>query len=302
MNRYFQKILEIKFHLLLNLVYTLKFPSLWSETAPSTSGPLISIVVPIYKPKLKWLTECVNSISGQNYQNWQLILVDDNSSDSAITQYLQNLSDRRIKVIVNNKNLNIVGTTNVGLQAATGDWVGFLDHDDILWPQALSLIANAINNNSDIQFIYTDQDKIDDSSHHFDPFLKPDFDSNLLLQTNYLNHFSVISKELLTKLNNLRPDTDGAQDWDLALRSTNFYHLPKILYSWRVSQNSSASTSGSRQNKYQNVQQAVLNYNYPNIKFTQTRYIGIWSANNQSTFLPYQFHLRSLLNLIAYKK
>jgi len=309
MNRYLQKILEIKFHFLLNIVYRFKYPNLLRQNQTfktSYSKPLISIVVPIYRPKISWLTDCIDSVINQNYQNWQLILVDDHSDNPEITQTLQKYkSNPKIKIIVNSTNLNIVGATNVGLKIATGKWIGFLDHDDVLWPSALSQISTAINQNSTIQYIYTDQDKIDQNNHHFDPFLKPDFKSKLLYQTNYFNHFSVIKKSLLIKLNYLRLGTSGAQDWDLALRASQIIkpsqilHIPHVCYSWRVSPNSTASTDGMIKNhqKISKIQQEVLEFNNKS-NFSQTRYLGIWSTDHQPTILPYQFYLISLFKLI----
>lgn len=306
MNRYLQKILEIKFHFLSNLSYS---PQVNNFVLPIIrSTPLISVVIPIYRPQISWLKDCLESVINQTYQNWELILVDDFSDspqiDKILTQYSSHL---QIKIIRNPKNLNIVRTTNIGCQAATGEWIVFFDHDDYLWPNCLSEIASAIESHPKTVFIYTDSDKINSQNKHFDPFFKPDYSEDLLQQTNYINHLSIIKSSSLKKLNYLRQGTDGAQDWDLLLRlskiTSNFTHIPKILYSWRSSPTSTASDTGiiSQKDKILSIQKEVLKHNLRQ-PVSPSRYLGIWSINHQSTILPYQFHLRSLIHLIRHKQ
>lgn len=311
MNRYLQKFLEITLHHFLNLSYQYKYPSLLHPNKLKlVSSPQVSIVVPIYRPKISWLKTCLDSVINQSYQNWELILVDDNSNDLKITELLDSYSPNpKIKIIVNSKNLNIVKATNRGLRKCRGDWIAFLDHDDYLWPEALSESVFTINQNPQSRLIYTDQDKINDSNHHFDPFLKPDYNFNLLRQTNYINHLTLIHQSTLKKLNYLREGTDLAQDWDLLLRVTNLLssenivHLPKILYSWRLSSASTASSEGIKrqQSTISKIQQNILQYDLNARKITgnigQSRYLGIWSTNNQKTILPYQFYFQSLIRL-----
>jgi len=311
MNRYLQKFLEVTLHFILNLVYQIKYPPQSHLTKTKlSSSPLISIVVPIYRPKISWLKTCIDSVVNQSYQNWELVLVDDNSNDPKINQLLDSYSlNPKIKKIVNPKNLNIVKATNRGLKECRGDWIAFLDHDDYLWPEALSESAFTINQYPSAKLIYTDQDKINDSSKHFDPFLKSDFDFNLLRQTNYFNHLTLIEKTTLQKLNYLREGTDLAQDWDLALRASNLLspeniiHLPKILYSWRLSSASTASSQGMgrQQSAISKIQKEILQYDLHSRRINgdikQSRYLGIWSTNNQKTILPYQFYLQSLIRL-----
>jgi len=202
MNRYLQKFLEITLHHFLNLSYQYKYPSLLHPNKLKlVSSPQVSIVVPIYRPKISWLKTCLDSVINQSYQNWELILVDDNSNDLKITELLDSYSPNpKIKIIVNSKNLNTVKATNRGLRKCRGDWIVFLDHDDYLWPEALSESVFTINQNPQSRLIYTDQDKINDSNHHFDPFLKPDYNFNLLRQTNYINHLTLIHQSTLKKL------------------------------------------------------------------------------------------------------
>ncbi len=311
MNPYLQKLLEITFHFFLNLYYQYKYPHLLHQNKHQLeSSPLINIVVPIYKPKISWLKFCLDSIINQSYQNWQLILIDDYSNNPYISQLLESYSTNpKIKILLNSKNLNIVKATNRGLKKCHGDWVAFLDHDDYLWPNALLEAVHTINQNPHCKLIYTDQDKINESNHHFDPFLKSDFDFNLLRQTNYINHLTLIHRPTLKKLNYLREGTDLAQDWDLLLRATNILspeniiHLPKILYSWRLSSTSTSSLEGMsrQQSVISKIQKKVLQYDLHTRKIKgnikQSRYLGIWSINNQKTILPYQFYLQSLIRL-----
>lgn len=314
MNRYLQKFLEIVLHFFLNLAYQNKYPSLFHPSKYKlVSSPLISIVIPIYRPQIYWLKTCLDSVISQSYQNWELILVDDNSNDPKINILLRSyLPSPKIKIIVNSKNLNIVNATNKGLKQCRGNWIAFLDHDDYLWPEALFQSAIAINQHPLAKLIYTDQDKINDSHHHFDPFLKSDFDFNLLRQTNYFNHLTLIDKTTLQKLNYLREGTDLAQDWDLALRasnllsSANIIHLPQVLYSWRLSTASTASPQGIKrqQQSISKVQKEILEYDLHSRKIKgnikQSRYLGIWSTDSLKTILPHQFYLKSLIRL--YKK
>jgi len=314
MNRFLQKFLEVILHHVLNLIYQIKYPSRSRKTKLKiTSSPLISIVVPIYRPQISWLETCLDSVINQSYQNWELILIDDNSNDPKINKLLDTYSTNpKIKIFTNSKNLNIVKATNKGLKESRGEWIAFLDHDDYLWPEALSESALTINQYPSVKLIYTDQDKINDSNQHFDPFLKPDYDFNLLRQTNYFNHLTLIERTTLHKLNYLREGTDLAQDWDLALRASNYlspkniFHLPKILYSWRLSSNSTASSQGMSQQQFKisKIQKEVLQYDLLSRKIKgnikQSRYLGIWSPDSQKTILPFQFYLQSLIRL--YKK
>ena len=205
--------------------------------------PKISIIVPLYNTKYKYFEELVNSVRLQTYTNWELCLIDAsekvNSDFEAVTMLDKKIVYKRL-----GENKGIAENTNEGLKIATGDYVAFLDHDDLLYVSALFEVVKAINENRDIDFLYTDEDKIADSGERFDPHFKPDFSPEMLECTNYITHLVVAKKELIDNVGFLRKEFDGAQDFDYVLRLTNkakvVYHIPKVLYHWRVAEGSTA--------------------------------------------------------------
>ena len=207
--------------------------------------PKISLIVPMYKTKEKFLKELITSLVKQTYSNWELCLADGSDIENEIyKKYIE--SDSRIKYEFLNKNLGISGNTNEALKMATGEYIALLDHDDILSEYALFEIVKCINKNPDVEFIYSDEDKIDEHSNRYDAYFKPDFAIDTLRAQNYICHFSVFKKELMEKLEGFRSDYDGAQDYDIFLRMSemvkeeNIKHVPKILYHWRVHNESTA--------------------------------------------------------------
>ena len=214
--------------------------------------PKISIITPVYNTPEKLLRECIESVINQTYDNWELCVADDASTKPYIKKILESYKrkDKRIKIVFRKINGHICKASNDALKLATGEYIALLDHDDILWPNALFEVAKLINKNPEAQFIYSDEDKLsEDGKSHIDPFLKPDWSPDYLRSINYITHFTVIKKDLVNKVGNFRPGFEGAQDWDLFLRCTRelknenleIQHLPKILYSWRKSSESTAS-------------------------------------------------------------
>lgn len=213
-----------------------------------TKEPLISIIVPVYNTPRKIFYEMIESVLGQLYKNWELILVDDASPDASIRQFIVENSnkDGRIKRVFLQSNKGISGATNEGIKISKGEYVALLDHDDVLRPEALYEVASSISL-GDYEFIYTDEDKISTSvNRRFQPFFKPGYNRDLLWSVNYITHFTVIKKSLLDKAGYENSKYDGAQDWELffrCLRHTEpkkVHHIPKILYSWRVHKTSTA--------------------------------------------------------------
>ncbi len=293
--RLLQKIIEKSFSLLNNFLYT---PKVSSYT--TVSGPLVSLIMPVFNPNFLHLKTAIESVIDQTYQNWELVIINDASTDPRIKPTLKLFSYHpKIKIIHNTRNLNIVAATNIGIKQSRGDYVGFFDHDDYLFPQALSVISDSLND-----IVYTDEDKII-KNHHYHPFCKPNYSQTLLSQVNYINHLTIFKKTLLQKLKYLRPHTDGAQDWDLLLRASkiirpqNITHIPQILYSWRSTTTSTASTRGIKNSKYLPIQKTILEYNFPNSTITSSRYLGIWSINHQPTVLPYQLELQTFKRLVS---
>lgn len=219
--------------------------------------PLISIVTPVYNVEERWLRRLVESMQDQWYEHWELCLADDHSSAPHIRPLLEELarSDSRIKVTFRTENGRISKATNSAIELASGEFIGFMDNDDELAPQALFEVIRCLNEDPSIDFIYTDEDKIDERGARFDPFFKPGFSPNLLLSHNYITHFVVVSKALLDKAGALRSEYNGSQDYDFVLRATELaqtvHHIPQMLYHWRTLDSSVAGDPRSKMYAYE---------------------------------------------------
>lgn len=229
--------------------------------------PKISLVVPVYNVDEKWLRACVKSLTDQIYQNWELCLADDASPKAHIKPLLQELSaeDERIKIVFREKNGHISEATNSAIELSTGEYIGFLDNDDILADTALLAVVTALNEDQKREFIYTDEDKLSMSGKRFDPFFKPNWNETLLLGHNYITHFVVVKRSIVETIGGLRTEFNGSQDYDFVLRATEaakkIYHIPNILYHWRTIETSVAMDPQSKEYAYvagQNALQAAL--------------------------------------------
>lgn len=255
------------------------------------AAPLVSIVVPLYCTKETFLREMIASVQAQSYENWQLCLADASPADTAdagevttaareadavyfqtatgrvVWEYVQ--TDARIVYTKLPENLGIAQNTNAALASAAGEWIAFMDHDDLLAPDALyEMLALVRRGNAaktpvehagllhapgaSYELIYTDEDKITmDGSTHFQPHFKPDINIDLLRSNNYITHFTMVSRALLARVGGLRAEYDGAQDYDLILRcveqAQDVGHVPRILYHWRSHEESTASNPFSKQ-------------------------------------------------------
>jgi GT2 family glycosyltransferase len=215
--------------------------------------PLISVVVPVYEPKPEFLRDCLDSVIAQVYDNWELCIVDDASPSETVRAIIKEYADQdtRIKFKFLKKNHHISGATNAAVAMAEGEFVALFDHDDLLWPNALVEVVRVLNTDKKLDFIYTDEDKITESRlDHLGPFFKPDWNPDFLHSVNYITHFSVIRSTLLRELGGFREAFNGAQDWDLFLRVSSttdrIHHIPKVLYSWRIHENSTAKSTSSK--------------------------------------------------------
>ena len=207
--------------------------------------PCISIVTPVFNTPVEWLTECVESVFAQVYEKWELILVDDDSTDPETLRVLRELAARDSRVVLtkDTKRGGISAASNHGLAVAEGKWIGFLDHDDILEPDALFQNVKWLQDHRDADLIYSDEDKLTEQG--FDaPILKPDWAPDYFLSCNYICHFTIIRYELLREIGGFRSEFDGAQDYDLFLRiierTDRIGHIPRVLYHWRRSPTSTA--------------------------------------------------------------
>lgn len=208
--------------------------------------PLISIVSPIFNTPINYLLEMVNSVCMQTYSNWELVLVNASSNNAKLSEALRKIADKdgRIRIIELGCNSGITLNTKAGIDASDGEYISFLDHDDFLEPNALYEYVAALNDDPSIDIIYCDEDKIIDD-RRCDPHFKPDFSLFLLREINYICHFLMIRRSLFEYVKFDDPTFDGAQDHDLILqcveKTSNIRHIPKILYTWRVSESSTAS-------------------------------------------------------------
>lgn len=210
--------------------------------------PLISIILPTYKSNIKFLDQAIQSVIAQSYPNWELCIADDASQMADLATYLTEIqkSDSRIKILQRGQNGHISLCSNDALGLATGEFVAFLDHDDLLDDNAILLAVEVINQSPDVAIIYSDEDKIDESNFRFDPYFKPDFNYELLLAQNYICHFTLIRRELVNQVNGFKVGLEGAQDHDLFLRIVEkispkqIKHIPSVLYHWRAISGSTA--------------------------------------------------------------
>ena len=226
--------------------------------------PKISIVIPLYKTPEKYLRQLVETVKAQTYPNWELCLSDGSGENSPIAELLKSLaaSDERIRVISHKEPLQISENTNAGIEIATGDYIAFADHDDELTPHALFECVKALNKNRDIRLLYSDEDKMSMDGHKFfQPHFKPDFNLDLLRSNNYICHFFVVRREIAEKTGGLRPEYNGAQDYDYIFRCTEMagkiVHIPRVLYHWRVHSASTADNPASKLYAYEAGKKAI---------------------------------------------
>lgn len=216
-----------------------------------------SIVVPVYRTNAEYLIAMIDSIKAQTYSDWELCIVDaseykpgeNKETINIIEKYLAN--DKRIKLRVLEDNHGISANTNAAIEMATGDFIVFADHDDMLAPDALFECAKVLEHESGIDIIYSDEDKIDaGGTKRFQPYFKPDFNIDLLRANNYICHLFVVRMSIAKSVGFLNPNLDGAQDYDYILRcveeTDSIYHIPKILYHWRCHENSTAENPDSK--------------------------------------------------------
>ena len=221
----------------------------WAEEAP-----LFSIVVPLYRTPKGYLKELIDSIEAQTYVKWELCMAD-GSPDNKLEMFVKSYQDERIKYRYIGENLGISGNTNKAVEMATGDFIVLCDHDDLITPDALFEFAKEIVADSEVDSIYSDEDKIDEKSYDvFDPSFKPDFNIDMLRSQNYICHLYGVRRELVEKYGMFNSEYDGAQDYDFILRmsehSRKIAHVAKILYHWRTHQGSTALNPESKMYAY----------------------------------------------------
>ncbi len=225
--------------------------------------PLISILLPVFNTEPVELEAAIHSVIDQSYENWELCVADDFSSRPETRAMLQHLGtqDDRIKVVLRRERGGISNACNTAWQMAAGEYLTFLDHDDTLAPHALAYVCDTIGRIPEADFIYSDEDKLDEKGRRFQPFFKPDWSPDLLCSENYICHLLVLRRDLADKIGRFDPACDGSQDYDLILRATaaakHIQHIPKILYHWRAGANSTATTIENKQYALEAAQRAL---------------------------------------------
>lgn len=232
--------------------------------------PRFSILVPVYNPAPEYLEACLDSVLAQSYPDWQLCIADDASTNPAVRIILERYQarDSRVQVVFRQENGHICAASNSALELANGDLVALLDHDDVLAPHALLHVARAVNENPEAVVVYTDEDKIGEGGHFFDPHFKPGWNPELLLAQNYVSHLGVYKRELVASVGGFRPGFEGAQDHDLLLRciarlenpGKQVVHIPRVLYHWRASRGSTALAGSEKSYAEEATLRAVNSY------------------------------------------
>lgn len=209
--------------------------------------PLISVIMPVYKVDLKYFEIAVKSVLNQSYKNIEICIADDCSGDSNIKNMLEKISslDDRVKYVIRETNGNISEASNSALSLATGEFIGLIDHDDVLHTNAVLWIAAKLNKEQNADLIYTDEDKIGEDGDRYDPHFKSDFNYELFLTQNMISHFAVYRASILKEIGGFRRGFEGSQDYDMTLRfleraTGKILHVPRVLYHWRAIAGSTA--------------------------------------------------------------
>ena len=226
-------------------------------------APLISIVVPVYQAPEEFLRQMLLSVCRQTYKNWELCMAVSDEERHRIEEILEEdvFKGKTVRLIGMRENRGISENTNAAIKEAAGTYIGFLDQDDLLAPDALYEMVKKLNEYPEAGLLYSDEDKVTaDLKKHFQPHFKPDFNLDLLRANNYICHFCVIKKSLIEEMGGLRSEFDGAQDYDLVFRcveKTITAHVPRILYHWRVHQVSTADNPISKTYAFEAGQRAI---------------------------------------------
>jgi glycosyltransferase involved in cell wall biosynthesis len=225
--------------------------------------PVISVIVPVYNTPAVFLQEAIESVLHQIYPHWELCLADDASTEPQVQTILQDYAarDARIKVMQRSENGHIARCSNSALELATGEYIALLDHDDLLTPDALYEVVLLLNRHSEADLIYSDEDKLDEQGHLKNPAFKPDWAPDSFLCRMYTCHLGVYRRAIVQQIGGFRPGYEGSQDYDLVLRFTEqtdrIFHIPKILYHWRIHPDSIAQSAAAKPYAYDASQRAL---------------------------------------------
>ncbi len=216
--------------------------------AGAPGEPLVTVMVPVYKPVISDFVACVESVIAQTWQNWELVLVDDGGKSPEVSRRMDAFaaSDKRIRCIRRQRNVGIAKATNVAIEAAKGEWIVFFDHDDVMVDVAIEVMMRE-QRRTRAKMLYSDEDKVDAAGYFQEPNFKPDWNYRYMLGCNYVCHLLIVETKVIRKVGLLRSDYDGAQDHDYILRISEeiphdaIHHVREMLYHWRKTPNSTAS-------------------------------------------------------------
>ena len=227
-------------------------------------SPLISIAVPAYQTPVEFLRQMIESLIVQTYSNWELCIVNASPDNEEMQKVLAEYSagDSRVRFCNLKENLGIAENTNRAFAMTKGEFVGLLDHDDLLAPNALYEIVKILQDHPQADALFTAEDKVTtELDEHFQPHLKPDFNLDLLRSNNYICHFFVVQKSIVEKAGGFRIEFDGAQDYDFIFRCTEnageVLHVPEILYHWRTHKASTADNPASKMYAFEAGKRAI---------------------------------------------
>jgi GT2 family glycosyltransferase len=233
----------------------------------AAGAPRFSVVTPVYETPAPLLLDTIASVERQSTGDWELVLADDGSAAAHVRRILEQASarDPRIRVVTRPDNGGIVAASNDALAAARGEFVALLDHDDELHPEALARVAAAIDaRDGEVDYVYTDEDKIDVEGRRRDAFRKPDWSPDRLRCQPYTCHLSVLRRSLVAEVGGFRPGYDGSQDFDLVLRVTEragtVVHVPEVLYHWRLLEGSTAADANAKPYAWVNGVRAIQDH------------------------------------------
>ena len=224
------------------------------QTSPLSYTPLVSVITPVYNTNPKLLQESIESVLSQTYTNWELCIADDASTDPETIKTLKTYENHpRIKICYRSTNGHISEASNSALSLAQGEYITFLDHDDMLAPHALYEMVKKLNENPALKLIYSDEDKIDENDKRFNPHFKSGWNPDMFFSQNYICHLLLLKKEIVDNIGGFRKGYEGAQDYDLLLRSLQYIkdnqidRVEKILYHWRAIKGSTAYGTGEKE-------------------------------------------------------
>lgn len=243
------------------------------EAATWPTRPHINVVMPTFNTNPDFLRQAIQSVLDQSYGNWSLLIADDCSTDPKVVEIIERMAnlDTRISFEFRSGNGHICVASNTALTMANDGWVVFLDHDDTLAPHALWAIAREAVLHPEVQFIYSDADKIREDGVRDNAYFAPDFNYELLLASNYVTHLAAYRLEGIRQVGGLRPGYEGSQDWDLVLRYLTarcgtppdrnlIRHLPYVLYHWRMSATSTAANIEAKPYALEAGRRAVMDH------------------------------------------